>query len=77
MDHHRDTLGTYGWREGRQDQQTTRAQLRANLDELHKTRDRWRALQSEYRELLENVRENMLEANALHIRSKQGTDSAD
>ena len=55
----RDTLGTHERRE------IDRAQLENSFAELHKTIDRLHALQVEYRELVESVRKNLHDVQAL------------
>lgn len=65
MDQHRDTPGTLR-------RNTDREQLHATVAELHNTMDRLRALQVDYRKLIESVHETLREAKALELRSKRG-----
>ena len=65
MDQHRDGLASDGWREARIDWQAERAQLRDQLDKLHKTIDRLHALRPEYQKLIKTTQQSLLDAHAL------------
>ena len=65
MDQHRNVLVIYGWGDAISDWQPERAQLRNQVDELHKIMDRLHALQAEYKKLIKTTQQSVQDTHVL------------